>query len=223
MTSASKVFAGVGALKTPNGNNHPIGEIMGKMAYQMCYAKDWVMTSSGRSGAESFFEQGLYAQNKDPFETGRLKRFIPYLGYNQHTKGVVIAGDDLLSKARKMLMDMEIYPKDKQLPRFIELEGEDRNSLSEAEITVAHYHCLNVFLVLQDDLQSPVDMLVCWTPDGAVTKDEYQIGVTGSSGIAISLANALGKPVFNMKREDHLKRICAFTGISINQPRSGVT
>lgn len=62
--------------------------------------------------------------------------------------------------------------------------------------------------VLGLDLRSPVDFVVCWTPDGCET--EAQRGHrTGGTGQAIALANRHDIPVFNLANPDALERIKA--------------
>lgn len=60
-------------------------------------------------------------------------------------------------------------------------------------------HARNCFQVLGDDLATPSDFIVCWTPDGAQTEDECSIR-TGGTATAIRLAHRRGIPVINLQR-----------------------
>lgn len=67
-------------------------------------------------------------------------------------------------------------------------------------------HGRNAFQVLGRDLKTPSKFLICWTKDGAISHKERSIA-TGGTGTAISVADIYGIPVFNLKREDHYRRI----------------
>ena len=57
-------------------------------------------------------------------------------------------------------------------------------------------HSRNCHQILGYDLQSPVDAVICWTPDGAVV---------GGSRTAILLAQGANIPIFNLGRPDQDK------------------
>lgn len=46
----------------------------------------------------------------------------------------------------------------------------------------------------------PSDFLICWTPDGARSLSEYEVGRTGGTGVAIGLASLYEVPVYNLQR-----------------------
>lgn len=54
---------------------------------------------------------------------------------------------------------------------------------------VTRLHARNAMIVLGHDLESPVDFILCWTPDGRIT---------GGTGQALRIANTFGIPVVNM-------------------------
>jgi hypothetical protein len=62
----------------------------------------------------------------------------------------------------------------------------------------------NMHQILGADLQTPVDFVLCWTPDGAETSTSYK---TGGTGQAIRLAIANNIPVFNLFNADCLTRL----------------
>ncbi len=65
---------------------------------------------------------------------------------------------------------------------------------------VQKLHARNTYQVLGSKLDSPSDLLVCWTPDGA--KREYQTNYqTGGTRTAIVLADRKKVPVFNLKND----------------------
>jgi hypothetical protein len=59
-------------------------------------------------------------------------------------------------------------------------------------------HSRNCHQVLGPDLDTPVDFVLCWTPDGA--ENECQLtSKSGGTGTAILLASKFNIPVINMK------------------------
>ncbi|MNV88554.1 hypothetical protein D3C71_1827720 [compost metagenome] len=51
------------------------------------------------------------------------------------------------------------------------------------------------------------DFVICYTKDGAVCMADYELGVTGGTGIAINIADLFNVPVYNLRRNDHRERI----------------
>lgn len=64
----------------------------------------------------------------------------------------------------------------------------------------------NMQQVLGQNLDSPVDFVVCWTSDGCESH-ETRTRKTGGTGQAISLASLLDIPVFNLANEERLNRV----------------
>jgi len=69
----------------------------------------------------------------------------------------------------------------------------------------------NMHQILGEDLKTPVDFVLCWTPDGAETSTSSR---TGGTGQAIRLAIDKGIPVFNMANKDSLTRLATLLGDS---------
>lgn len=67
----------------------------------------------------------------------------------------------------------------------------------------------NSHQILGEDLRTPSDFVVCWTPDGAEAEQE-RTAATGGTGQAIALASRWGVPVFNFARPDAGERLHAF-------------
>ena len=66
----------------------------------------------------------------------------------------------------------------------------------------------NTFQIFGVDLQTPVDFVLCWTPDGAESHGQRS-RKTGGTGQAISLASLRGIPVVNMRNEGWGQRVAA--------------
>lgn len=208
-----KSFAGIGARKTPFGPTSPYDMVMRLLARKLVYEKRWVMTSGGAEGADAFFQKGLDIDGFDAISEGLFKLFLPWKGFNGNTRGIVMEHDksEIMHKARKILVDMNVYD---TVPRFIEYESKSRDLLTRRELAIATLHTRNVFQIMNEFLDKPVNMVVCYTPDKAISRADYS-KKTGGTGIAINLADALGIPVFNIAREDHLERVCKFIGINV--------
>ena len=67
-------------------------------------------------------------------------------------------------------------------------------------------HGRNAFQILGRDLETPVDFVICWTPDGAETHKDRQYE-TGGTGTAISIANANGIRVYNFANENSINEL----------------
>jgi hypothetical protein len=79
--------------------------------------------------------------------------------------------------------------------------------------TAKKFMIRNVYQVLGKDLNTPSEFVICWTPDGAESDYERSIK-TGGTGFAISLADSLGIPVYNLANADSLEKVrTIFTGL----------
>ena len=75
----------------------------------------------------------------------------------------------------------------------------------------------NVYQVMSNTFDNWVDCVICYTSDGAEKASDVKVGVTGGTGLAISLADTLGIPVFNLKNEDAVSRIMTFYSLYKNK------
>lgn len=60
----------------------------------------------------------------------------------------------------------------------------------------------NVLQVLGPNMNEPSEFVICWTQDGAYTRD-MRSRKTGGTGLAISIACEHGVPVFNLQNKIH--------------------
>lgn len=67
----------------------------------------------------------------------------------------------------------------------------------------------NGYQILGEHLDTPVDFVLCYTPDGAESEKQRTMK-TGGTGQAIALASRWGIPVFNMADELALQRLADF-------------
>ncbi len=72
-----------------------------------------------------------------------------------------------------------------------------RSSGEKRKSPVPEFMARNSHQVLGADLKSPVDFVICWTPDGCET-ERQRVWETGGTGQAIALADRWGVPVVNL-------------------------
>lgn len=134
-------------------------------------ANGYTLRSGGANGADIAFEKGV--------NTGTNKEiFLPWKGFN--------GSPSLLFSPSKDAFEMAaIYH-----PAW--------NRLSDAALKMMARNCHQV---LGLNLNSPVDIVICWTPNGSGS---------GGTGQAIRIANAYNIPVVDFGKgsnKDNLNRI----------------
>jgi hypothetical protein len=100
----------------------------------------------------------------------------------------------------------ELYNPSEQAMEIAKLLHPAWGALSD---TVRKLQARNGHQVLGLDLKTPVEFVVCWTPNGEETEAE-RTKDTGGTGQAISLASRWRIPVFNLQRQDALDRLKDF-------------
>lgn len=65
-------------------------------------------------------------------------------------------------------------------------------------------HGRNAFQVLGKQLDTPANVLICWTPDACKSHAQRTIN-TGGTGTAISIADAYKVPIVNLANPDDFK------------------
>ncbi|MBN6740539.1 DUF4326 domain-containing protein [Acidithiobacillus sp. MC6.1] len=125
------------------------------------------------------------------FEAGAGKReiYLPWAGFNGHTDS---AHPLPLSDAYRVAAELHA--------------GWGRLKDSVRALMARNSH-----QILGADLHSPVDFVICWTPDGCESEAQ-RTRATGGTGQAIALADRWGVPVFNLQHGGHdtLNRIKRF-------------
>lgn len=107
--------------------------------------------------------------------------YIPWPGFNGVTDGILASGTAAMELASKY------HP------------AWDKLSQGAQKLMAR-----NMLQILGDDLKTPVDFVICWTPDGAETKTSFS---TGGTGQAIRVAIDYSIPVFNLYHDDALTRL----------------
>ena len=123
----------------------------------------WHLSSGGADGADSAFAAGAPA--------GQRTVWLPWRGYNGHRRPYC----RVLSAAAKA--------------SCMEIAAPLHPAWERCSPTVRKLHARNSAVLLGENLDRPVDAVVCWTAEGRVT---------GGTGMAIRIAGARGIPVLNL-------------------------
>lgn len=169
--SKTLFYAGIGSRQTPPD----VLQMMCSIGEQL--APNWIVRSGFADGADKAFCLGAEEAN------GQMQIFLPWKGFNG-------APDND--------------------PRFLLIEPSE-----EAERLAAQFHpnwnacsrgakalhIRNCYQVLGPDLNTPSEMVICWTPKGAGT---------GGTGQAIRIANEFKVPVFDLAIDLHRTLLCEY-------------
>ena len=123
----------------------------------------WRRSSGGAQGADAAFA------NAAPAGTRTL--YLPWPGYNGHR------GADCR------------FPSPSELAAWIAAAEPLHPAWRRCSPAVRKLHARNAAVILGPGLDCPVDAVVAWTPEGAVT---------GGTGMALRIAADRGIPVFNL-------------------------
>lgn len=143
-------------------------------------ACDALLRTGGAKGADQAFEFGAVLGG------GRVELFLPWKGFEGRQDAT------LLEPGKDAMEIAEHYH-----PGWKYLKQGARKLIAR-----------NGYQVLGPDLYDPVDLIVCWTPDGSLDGTGNK---TGGTGQALRIAADYGIPVLNIQREDHLAEIKSLT------------
>lgn len=145
----------------------PVLKLMFKIAALLA-KRGYTLRSGAADGADTAFELGCNSVD------GKKEIWLPWKGFNKHE-------------------DTGLYP--------------NPGHFAKAEVALSHWakltqgmkrlHARNVGQVLGAHLEEPVDFVLCWTPDGATTREQCT-SKTGGTGTAIKLASDNNIPVINL-------------------------
>lgn len=124
----------------------------------------WVLRSGGADGADAAFERGC------DLVSGQKEIFLPWKAFNKSTSPLHIIPDNAY------LLGREIHPA--------------WNNLS---MGAKKLHARNTQQILGKDLNSPTDLVICWTKDGKIV---------GGTATAIKLATNNSIRVINLAIEN---------------------
>lgn len=142
-----------------------------------------ILRSGGAAGADTAFEEGCVSVS------GPMRIYLPKPGWNGRRFGGPYTGkvDD-----RAFEIAARLHPGWGSLKPFVRM-----------------LHARNVHQVLGDNLDSPSEFVVCWTPDGASEPGETS-SRTGGTGQAIRTAHEFGVKVHNISKQEHLDLVLSW-------------
>lgn len=147
----------------------------------LCHDNGYTLNSGGADGADSAFEQGADSVG------GKCNIFLPWPKFNDHHSTFVRPKPQAFEIAAKVHPAWEYMKRD----------------------SVRNLIARNMHQILGWSLMNPVDFVVCWTFNGQETAKQYTIR-SGGTGSAISLADSLGIPVFNLCNDDRVADLVNF-------------
>lgn len=155
-----RFYAGIGSRQTPP-------EVLTQMIQiaRHLSREGWVLRSGGASGADSAFEQGC------DLEGGEKEILLPWRRFNQNRSTLWLPTFGPI-RDKAMALASEVHP------AWLRMSSAGRC-----------LHARNVMQILGPNLDSPVDLVICWTEGGKVV---------GGTATAIKLAEARGTPVHNL-------------------------
>lgn len=176
-------YAGVGSRRTPE----PVLAMMTRIAERLSVL-GYTLLSGGADGADEAFRQGA------KLNKGKAEIYRPWPDHK-----MVL---DSWRGQRVIVPDRPMFDKAEAL---VQPTHPAWNRLSEAAIKL---HSRNAMQCLGENLDNPVDFVVCWTPDGCIN-GQTRTRETGGTATAIVLAANHGIPVVNMARQSWREEIKA--------------
>jgi hypothetical protein len=134
-------------------------------------SEGWVLRSGAAGGADAAFEQGC------DLAGGAKEIYLPWRGFNAHPSCLAPS-----------------YEAEEMAAKFHPAWG----SCSQG---ARKLHARNCHQVLGQNLDSPVEFVVCWTPNASGS---------GGTGQAIRVARHYGIPVFDLASADGWDQCAAF-------------
>lgn len=153
-------------------------DLMTRIASRLA-KRGYVLRSGAADGSDIAFEAGARGVGGDS------EIFLPWRGFNGSASPLF----NLPLDEQAALIASHVHP-----------------AWADLKPPVRKLHARNVYQVLGRDLRSPVDFVVCWTPDGAESWTDTSIS-TGGTGTAIKIADLFKIPVINLHNEGALDRI----------------
>lgn len=173
----SKIYAGVGSRKTPI----EVQILMNKLA-EFLDKKGYSLNSGNALGADKAFQGAVQPWEKE--ESGKVTRWSTY--QYKPSRMNIFRASDATDRCREIAK--QVHPN------------------SNIKGYVLDLHARNLLQVFGENLDTPIDFLICWTPlnknGEVVTHHDQRDSTTGGTGQAISYASLRGIPVINMIHED---------------------
>lgn len=156
-------YAGIGSRGTPPG----ILSVMELLGSVLCDI-GWTLRSGNCQGADQAFQRG--ANSIDP---NKVHLFLPWRKYE---RGAVVSGNVLAAKLTE---------------EDFEIAGKFHPAWHMCNDNVKRLHARNTQIILGEDRNTPVEFVICWTPN-----EEH-----GGTSQGIRVARDSGIPVHNLSTD----------------------
>jgi len=127
------------------------------------FAQSWILRSGGADGADSAFEAGANKAN------GPTEIFLPWKGFNGNKSSLWI--------------------KEPVYTKAVQIAAKYHPAWHNCSQAVRKLHARNVQQILGENLDTPSDCVIAWTPEG---KD------VGGTATALKIARDHDVPVYNL-------------------------
>ena len=169
----NKIYTGIGSRVVPD-------IIIKRMLRfgQLAARLGWTLRSGAATGSDEAFEMGCDSMS------GSKEIFLPYKGFNHHQSNLYPPPREAYVLASTIHLG------------YNKIKNNTRGKIIKALLA------RNMLQVLGEDLDTPSEFVICWTPDGCERHENYCVGVTGGTGTAIALASKHNIPVFNIGSDE---------------------
>jgi hypothetical protein len=161
---SKQIYAGIGARRTPKD----IQQMMQKIG-EIQALIGYKLHSGGAKGADSQFEAGHRKVNSD-----NLEIFLPWDGFN---KRYLTDSANTIGVSKKASQIALRYH-----PAWGHLSNQSKKLMAR-----------NAYQLLGPNLDAPVNLIICWTPDAKIV---------GGTGQALRMAGDLKIPVANLANQE---------------------
>jgi hypothetical protein len=140
------IWTGVGSRKA--ADDRGLTKYLKAIGFALC-SRGGILRSGGAEGADEAFEYGWmswwYHAAPDQRPSARAEIYLPWKGYNGHSSPLYTSEPD---------------------PEALRIASEIHPNWKACTPPARKMHARNIHQVLGQDLKTPSDVVVCWTPDG---------------------------------------------------------
>jgi hypothetical protein len=179
--AGTPAYAGVGSRSTPDDVLAEMKELAGRFA-----RAGWVMRTGASPGADQAFYRGASSAG------GAIELYLPWPSFAAQVRAADSGNHTF------------VLPEPRQAA--FELGEHHHPRWSSLSARLQRLRARDVHAVLGSDLDSPVALIVCWTPDGGTNGRSTRSGGTGQ---ALRVAAAHGIPVANLARPAQARSVLA--------------
>lgn len=178
-------YAGIGSRSTPPD----VLQAMRSIGYTLA-ERGWILRSGNAPGADLAFQEGAweYLIQIPEQDVPHVEVYLPWREFG--------AGDRVRPSTRWY---------SSPTPDAIELAFEIHPTGRRLSRGATALHARNGHQILGRDLASPVDAIICWTPDGAQDLTSINRGTGGTGqGLRVGCLRAPDAQIFNLARPGRL-------------------